>query len=141
MKTVTVCAVEAFAYSVERLRTRDTIRLHIEGDPYTRVYREYYRQDELAAGVKDLRDRGLPELSELGVHYVLVDVNPHFYNCGHYPEWVVEERPGPLPTGRAMPTTRSGRPMAFSTREEAEAAAGKKNAASTAAWHDFLNDR
>jgi hypothetical protein len=73
------------------------------------------------------------------MYYLLVDVNPYHFNCGHYPEWVVEERQGDLPTEDAMPRTRKGRPLAHATREDASALAERLNNSSHAAWHAFLN--
>ena len=55
--------------------------------------------------------------------YDLKDTNPHYHNCGHYPEWtVVEALSGP-----------------YDTREEAEARAMKLNEKSSQRWRDFLN--
>lgn len=53
----------------------------------------------------------------------LVDVNPYYYNCGHYPQFVI----------RAV---ESG---GFETYAEAEAAASVANERSHRAWIQFLN--
>lgn len=58
--------------------------------------------------------------------YVLRDVNPYYYNCGHYPEWVVA--PGS-----------AHEPAKFATRAEAQASAEGKNKKSSAAWRAFLD--
>lgn len=52
--------------------------------------------------------------------YGLTDVNPLFFNCGHYPEWVVSI---------------GGK---YSSQAEAREDAAKKNAASHAAWAAYL---
>ena len=56
--------------------------------------------------------------------YRLVDVNPNYFNCGHYPEWVVE----------AVDDN-----CEFETREAAEAVAAKKNRRSQERWRAFLD--
>lgn len=66
-------------------------------------------------------------------YYILDDINPYFYNCGHYPEYVPYEMPGELPT------TKSGRPTAWATREEAQAEADRLNEHSHNRWTTFLN--
>ena len=53
----------------------------------------------------------------------LVDVNPHYYNCGHYPTFVVK-------------AVESG---GFETYAEAEAAAYVANEKSHRSWIQFLN--
>jgi hypothetical protein len=53
--------------------------------------------------------------------YGLRDVNPNYFQCGHYPDWVV------VAGGK------------YASREEAEAAKVSKNSASTADWLAFLN--
>ena len=55
--------------------------------------------------------------------FTLKDVNKLFYNCGHYPEFVVELSP----TGE------------YETFEAAEKAAKEKNEKSRQAWRRFLN--
>ena len=58
--------------------------------------------------------------------YKLVDTNPHWYNCGHYPDYQV--------MGASRPEDAQ-----YKTREEAEMVANRKNAASRAAWAHFMN--
>lgn len=58
--------------------------------------------------------------------YVLRDVNRYYYNCGHYPEWVVSP-------------ASAGQPAAFVSRDLAQAAADRGNKRSNAAWHAFLD--
>lgn len=70
-------------------------------------------------------------------HYILVDTNENFYNCGHYAEWSVEEREGPLPA--TVPTTRRGTPLAYTSNDEAAATAARLNRASSEAWRAFLD--
>lgn len=56
--------------------------------------------------------------------YVLVDVNPNYFNCGHYPEWeVVEVEDG----------------AEFETREAADALAAERNKLSARRWRTFLD--
>jgi riboflavin biosynthesis pyrimidine reductase len=75
----------------------------------------------------------------MAMYYLLVDVNPYYYNCGHYPDWVVEERQGDLPPEADLPRTRKGRPLAHATQEAAQEQADRMNDASHAAWHAFLD--
>ena len=72
-----------------------------------------------------------------GRYYILVDVNPYFYNCGHYPQWAVEGREGFPTAGEAVDSR--GRVASFGSREEAEEEALRRNRASSAAWHEFLS--
>lgn len=58
--------------------------------------------------------------------YYLEDINPYFYNCGHYPEWIVR--------GATSPGE-----VKYATREAAEAAARRKNKKSTDEWAAFMN--
>jgi hypothetical protein len=53
----------------------------------------------------------------------LVDVNPYYYNCGHYPSYVIK-------------AVESG---GFETYAEAEAAASVANEKSHRSWIQFLN--
>jgi hypothetical protein len=69
--------------------------------------------------------------------YRLVDHNENFYNCGHYAEWVVEEREGELPV--EVPKTRRGTPLAYADKTQAEEVACRLNKASAKAWREFLN--
>ena len=75
----------------------------------------------------------------LPYHFVLVDTNEHFFNCGHYPEWDVVKVNEPLPAV----TTRKGRrggtiKTAFAGRREAMDEASLRNEASAQRWRDFL---
>ena len=54
--------------------------------------------------------------------YTLVDENPYYFNCGHYPEWVVK----PDPAGK------------FGTEAEAQARADELNAVARRRWEAFL---
>jgi hypothetical protein len=71
------------------------------------------------------------------VYYELVDVNPYFYNCGHYPLRVVEIREGEIPI--PIPTTRRGTPLVYVDKEAAEEAASRLNSASSKSWYEYLN--
>jgi hypothetical protein len=78
--------------------------------------------DKLAAAKRDANKRAaLVAEGEAAGGFGLRDVNPFWYNCGHYPNWVV------VVGGD------------YKTIEDAEAAANRKNAASSASWHAFLN--
>lgn len=67
-------------------------------------------------------------------HYILVDVNKNYFNCGHYPEWVVEERPGECPVPANPQKVR-----AFASLEEARNKAQTLNTASSSNWRAFLD--
>jgi len=71
---------------------------------------------------RELSDCYGPE-GERPSKFRLVDVNPYYYNCGHYPTWAV----------RAV---ESG---GFETYAEAEAAASVANEKSHRRWIQFLN--
>ena len=54
--------------------------------------------------------------------YKLIDTNPFYYNCGHYPDWeVVEDPDGP-----------------YKTFHEAEAKASQLNRKSDSNWRSYL---
>lgn len=65
------------------------------------------------------------EAGERPSKFRLVDVNPYYYNCGHYPEWVV----------KAIDIGDSG----FETYAAAAAAAAAANEKSHKSWIQFLN--
>lgn len=71
------------------------------------------------------------------MYYLLVDVNPYYYHCGHYPDWEVRQVEGECPEN--PPTTRRGTPLAYKRREEAEEVAARLNRRSDAAWRAFLD--
>ena len=62
--------------------------------------------------------------------FKLVDENEYFYNCGHYPEWVVHpiEDPG-----------YAGEENCFASEEEAKKEANRRNKISDRNWRLFLN--
>lgn len=60
--------------------------------------------------------------------YELVDVNPYFFNCGHYPEWEVVECDKPV-DGQNV----------FETYEEAQARADRRNEHSARRWREYLD--
>ena len=64
--------------------------------------------------------------------YMLVDHNRNFFNCGHYPEWVVEEN--------NVISVADGKRY-FATRIEAQVRANQLNERSAESWYRFLNDR
>jgi hypothetical protein len=64
--------------------------------------------------------------------WVLVDTNPYYYNCGHYPEYAVRERE--IDLNEIDP-----RYQYYQSREAAEIVASRKNHASSRDWQAFLN--
>lgn len=72
------------------------------------------------------------------MYYEIVDINENFFNCGHYPEFVVEEREQ-VPKFMLLARTNEGEKFVYENKEEAEEVAAKWNRRSSNAWHDFLN--
>ena len=69
--------------------------------------------------------------SVLVAGFALVDVNPNYFNCGHYPEWEV--------TAIQVELRRWNSQIHFVDRTEAEEEAAARNHRSKARWHEFLN--
>lgn len=63
--------------------------------------------------------------------FQITDINPYNYNCGHYPEWVVEKVKAPR-------TKKLGK-YEFKTEEEAKKEASERNQRSNERWKCFLN--
>jgi hypothetical protein len=80
------------------------------------------------AAIAARRDAAEDAVAAKSGGYVLKDTNPYFYNCGHYPHFLV--------LGASRPED-----VQYATREEAEEVARSKNAASSAAWARFMNRR
>lgn len=68
--------------------------------------------------------------------FELVDVNQYYYNCGHYPEYEIQEKEGKI---NAENTTRRGTPLEYDNLAQATEVCAKLNNASSDNWHRFLN--
>lgn len=68
--------------------------------------------------------------------FVLVDINPYFYNCGHYPEYEIQEKDGEINLNN---TTRRGTQLEYDNLEQATEVCSRLNSASSNSWHEFLN--
>jgi hypothetical protein len=78
------------------------------------------------AAIAARRDAAEDAVAAKNGGYVLRDTNPYYYSCGHYPCYIV--------LGARRPED-----VQYATREQAEEVARRKNAASNAAWAQFMN--
>jgi len=60
--------------------------------------------------------------------YALVDTNECYYNCGHFPEYIVKKQSGVIDNKKI-----------FASKKNAESKALKLNRQSDADWQFFLN--
>ena len=98
------------ALKEERVRAEEATIKRLENDSVRR------REKELARIWNGVEPHD-------GARFKLRDVNPYFYNCGHYPEWIVEY-------------SADGE---YASLASAEEAAKEKNEKSHRAWLRFLN--
>lgn len=98
-------------------------RIAEEASRQAKIYQEHQAQRAAAdAAEKEKQDAAAAENGG----YYLYDTNKYYYNCGHYPQYVVR--------GASRPEDAQ-----YKTREEAEEVMRRKNAASNLAWAQFMN--
>jgi hypothetical protein len=98
-------------------------RIAEEAERQKELYQEHQAQKIAAAAAE--REKQDDTAAKSG-GYCLYDTNKHYYNCGHYPQYVVK--------GAMRPED-----VQYETRQHAEEVMRRKNAASNLAWAAYLN--
>jgi hypothetical protein len=120
---------------IERYAERASLEMYrAKQDAANRAAAERVRAAEAAlaarreedAAIAARRDSAEDAIAAKSGGYVLRDTNQYFYNCGHYPHYIV--------LGAMRPED-----VQYTSRAAAEDVMRRKNAASSAAWAAYLN--